>query len=328
MASFGDNLKREREARGISLQEISEHTRIGVAQLKAIEDEQLDHLPGGIFNKSFVRQYARYLGLDEDQVIAEYLQTLGAAPEAPAAAANVSPEKMSLPAGAGYPRLILTAVCLGIAVAAIFYAIHHFTERPTSPGSPATPASAESTNASRETPHTPADQPAPGNPPEANPVPSLNQLPGPAIQIPPEKGLAASAAPAALAAGGGEVPASGGAAGSLTRPNPPLAAAGAAEKPRGETGAADAAAGGLLLQIDARKEVWLSITADGQKQWQGILPADRTRRVQARESVRLTVGDAGAVALTLNGRALPPVGRPGEVKNLNISAKGLAEPAP
>ena len=106
MVSFGENLKRERETRGISLQEISEHTKIGVRQLKAIEDEQLDHLPGGIFNKSFVRQYARYLGLDEDQIIAEYLQSLGAAPEAPTATANVSPEEKSLPTAAGYPRLL------------------------------------------------------------------------------------------------------------------------------------------------------------------------------------------------------------------------------
>src|SRR5471030_3167345 len=82
MSAFGENLKKERETRGISLQEISDHTRIGVRQLRAIEEEQLDQLPGGIFNKSFVRQYARYLGLDEDRIVAEYMKGLGASPEA------------------------------------------------------------------------------------------------------------------------------------------------------------------------------------------------------------------------------------------------------
>ncbi len=42
--------------------------------IKAIEAERFDQLPGGIFNKSYVRQYARYLGLDEEQVASEYLQ--------------------------------------------------------------------------------------------------------------------------------------------------------------------------------------------------------------------------------------------------------------
>ena len=74
MAPFGKSLAREREARGISLEDISGYTKIGVRMLKAIEAERFDQLPGGIFNKSYVRQYARYLGLDEEQVASDYLQ--------------------------------------------------------------------------------------------------------------------------------------------------------------------------------------------------------------------------------------------------------------
>lgn len=47
--------------------------------LKAIETERFDLLPGGIFNKSYVRQYARYLGLDEEKLASEYLRA--AAPD-------------------------------------------------------------------------------------------------------------------------------------------------------------------------------------------------------------------------------------------------------
>ena len=72
MATFGENLRREREMRGVTLEEISASTKISVRFLKALEDEDLARVPGGIFTRSFVRAYAKYLGLDEDHVMAEY----------------------------------------------------------------------------------------------------------------------------------------------------------------------------------------------------------------------------------------------------------------
>ena len=72
MGSFGENLRREREMRGITLEEISAATKISVRFLKSIENEEFSRLPGGIFNRSFVRAYARYLGLDEDPLMEEY----------------------------------------------------------------------------------------------------------------------------------------------------------------------------------------------------------------------------------------------------------------
>src|SRR3954468_3606391 len=74
MASFGAQLKREREQRKISLDDISVSTKIGTRFLRAIEENQFDQLPGGIFNKGFVRAYARHLGLNEEQAIADYLE--------------------------------------------------------------------------------------------------------------------------------------------------------------------------------------------------------------------------------------------------------------
>jgi cytoskeleton protein RodZ len=71
--SFGERLKREREKRKISLDDISVSTKIGTRFLVALEEDQFDQLPGGIFNKGFVRAYARYLGLDENQAIADFV---------------------------------------------------------------------------------------------------------------------------------------------------------------------------------------------------------------------------------------------------------------
>jgi cytoskeleton protein RodZ len=72
MATFGENLRREREMRGVTLQEISAATKISSRFLEALEDEEFSKLPGGIFTRGFIRAYAKYLGLDEDHVLAEY----------------------------------------------------------------------------------------------------------------------------------------------------------------------------------------------------------------------------------------------------------------
>lgn len=72
MGSFGDKLKREREMRGVTLNEISESTKIARRHLEALESEDFASLPGGVFNKGFVRAYARFIGIDEDQAVADY----------------------------------------------------------------------------------------------------------------------------------------------------------------------------------------------------------------------------------------------------------------
>ncbi len=76
MSSFGENLRRRRELRGISLDAISNSTKISPRMLRAIEDEQFDQLPGGVFNKGFVRAYARQIGLDEEEAVTDYLAAL------------------------------------------------------------------------------------------------------------------------------------------------------------------------------------------------------------------------------------------------------------
>ena len=77
MPSFGQKLKLEREKRKITLEQISVSTKIGTRMLQALEEDKFNQLPGGIFNKGFVRAYSRFLGLDEDQTIADYLQASG-----------------------------------------------------------------------------------------------------------------------------------------------------------------------------------------------------------------------------------------------------------
>ena len=72
MASLGQELRRERELRGISLQEISDSTKISLRYLRALEEDHLDVLPGRFFTKSIIRAYAQYCGLEEEAVLNKY----------------------------------------------------------------------------------------------------------------------------------------------------------------------------------------------------------------------------------------------------------------
>ncbi len=76
MGAFGEKLRKQREQRGISLDAISTTTKISPRMLRAIEDEHFDQLPGGVFNKGFVRAYARQVGLDEEETVSDYLAAL------------------------------------------------------------------------------------------------------------------------------------------------------------------------------------------------------------------------------------------------------------
>jgi cytoskeletal protein RodZ len=69
---FGERLKRERELREVSLQEIAKGTRIAERFLEALENEQWNKLPGGVFGRGFVRSIARYLGLSEENLLSDY----------------------------------------------------------------------------------------------------------------------------------------------------------------------------------------------------------------------------------------------------------------
>jgi len=80
---IGEKLRLERETRGIALRDISEQTRISMRYLEAIETDDYRRLPGGIFNRSFIRAYAKFIGYDEEQAIEEYSQTMREHGESP-----------------------------------------------------------------------------------------------------------------------------------------------------------------------------------------------------------------------------------------------------
>jgi cytoskeleton protein RodZ len=232
MASFGENLRRERELRGVDLREMAESTKISIRFLQALEQDRVDILPGGIFPRAFVRQYAKYLGLDPERLVAEFVFAHGGEP---------APRREPRPpvrVDQGLPRgIVLLAVTLGL-LGLVGWKVRGQVGRGPQPVAPSVAAPATTFAHDRV--------------------------------YPPPSGAAGVA--------------------------PPLAA------------------GTLVLNVVARRSSWVEAKVDGTTVLNRVLKDGESQRLEARQEVLLSVGNAGAIAVTLNDRPLAPLGREGDVK--------------
>ena len=195
LPSFGEKLKREREKRKVSLDEIALSTKIGTRMLHALEEEKFEQLPGGIFNKGFVRAYARHLGLDEDQAVADYLEAAG---EGTPSRLEAPPEVRILPAresesdapGKGLPWGILAAALLVLALALSIWSYLGREQRQPAATAPVRPAKPDTLAMQPAVPAqtAPTNSDASQNPPVAHPPAAIMQAKSITSDAPPPAG--------------------------------------------------------------------------------------------------------------------------------------------
>jgi cytoskeleton protein RodZ len=279
--SFGARLKREREKRKITLDEIALSTKIGTRFLTALEEEQFDQLPGGIFNKGFVKAYARHLGIDEDQAVADYVAANQAI--VPEISPEVSPELVvltsraketgDLPEG-GIPWGLFAVALLILAFGLAIWGV--LSRDKSAKPIPVVPASVDAKSSS----------------PGAESI----ALARPARAATPERASATPVSPAQPAA---------------HETSPPAASPDAASNP-----------GAFLVQIKAREDSWVAISADGREIMQDTLSASEQKSIGAREEIVIKTGNAGALDISFNGKKLPSQGAYNQVKTLTFDPNG------
>jgi cytoskeleton protein RodZ len=145
MGSFGDKLRREREMRGITLEEISESTKISRRHLESLEKEDFGSLPGGVFNKGFVRSYARFLGIDEDQAAADYAAIAQETPPLEdkfPLEVHEKPNRELNPKNSNLPLILALAALLGVMIG---YAVWFRNKKPQTVASASASAAANIT---------------------------------------------------------------------------------------------------------------------------------------------------------------------------------------
>lgn len=126
-------MRRAREARGVRLRDISDQTRISLRYLEAIEADDYKNLPGGIFNRSFVKAYARHVGLNEKEALEAYARSARDAGESPDDAPPMSrPSRVYTDGSANRSPLItglLTIGVLAILSLAVYAALQGYQRR-------------------------------------------------------------------------------------------------------------------------------------------------------------------------------------------------------
>ncbi|MBK8467407.1 MAG: helix-turn-helix domain-containing protein [Chloracidobacterium sp.] len=74
--TLGEKLRAAREAKGVPISEVAEQTRIAPLYIESIDNDDYRALPGGIFNRGFIKSYAKYVGVNEAEALADYARLL------------------------------------------------------------------------------------------------------------------------------------------------------------------------------------------------------------------------------------------------------------
>jgi len=307
MTSVGDTLRRERLKRNLELEYISRELKISRRLLDAIESDHYDRLPGGVFAKAFVRQYAQLLELDAEDLATQVQRAIE--PPLPEAAEQRRPAVISHPValpkmedwktvGDGRFRMSgsLPAAALVVVVMLICSAVYAWIQRPRT----ATTAQANPPASVRKEPRTePAPVPAavpPAQQPVATEPQATAQTPAPPQPAPIQP---ATSAP------------------SISQPTQatPLKAA--------ETLRATAPAGPVHVEVVAEDVVWVLVRSDGKFAFTGTMEPKSRREFDGEKDVMLRLGNAGAATISLNGKLIGPAGPKGQARTLQFTSGGF-----
>ena len=254
--------------------------------LELIEADQFGKLPGGVFAKSFVRQYARALGLDEEEIVAEFQKVIEQESSSDSIIALELQEKPPIRV-ARVPRWggrlqsnsSFSALAGMVLVVVICSLAYNWWQRPRSEPAAAPPAPKTEAKAAPQPATRPAE-PAPAQPADSSA--QRAETPAPAPETAP----------------------------------PPVVAS------------ATAADGAVRIALTAAEATWISATSNGKSVFVGTLQPKETKEIAAADSIKLVIGNAGGIEITLNGKPIPPVGPKGQVRVVQLNPDGEVQVIP
>jgi len=287
MTSIGDTLRRERLRRGLDFDKVAAETKIGRHQLEAIEANHFDRLPGGVFARSFVRQYARLLELDEEEILAELKKQFEEpADAAPVAVPQPPPHLPYLPTlddlrdrlRSDSSLSALVWVVIAVLMCAGIYTLWQRGRR--SESRVAVAAAPQAAPVPHETVSAPAKPKGPAEPTKSD-FTATEVTDNGTIRVPAE-----------------------GAQGPETAANP------------------EGVAAAMHVAFLASEPVWVSIKSDGARAYIGMIEGQQSKQFDASRKMTVLVGNAGALDVSLNGKQVGPIGRRGEIRLLVLTPHG------
>lgn len=259
--TFGAHLKREREARKVSLEDVAKSTKISKRHLSELEEERFKDLPGGIFNKGFVRAYAKFLGLNEEEMVAEYVKAEAGADVQPTLTPPIAMETQKLMASMAVAkeheesvrahdpaaRVLVTLVTIAVVLGVGGYAYKYYEEK------------------------------------NSGTAKAAEQSPAQQQHVAPVKTQAPAAAPVSSTTTQSTA--------STTVPS--------------SDASADPAQAGVHVELHARAESWMQVSADGRPAVEMTLSANQSKKFYAEKQLVMKFGNAEAIEVVRNGKPMP-----------------------
>jgi len=280
--SVGKYLQQERERKGLSLEAVSQATRISSRSLEAIESDDFISLPAPIFIRGFLKTYASFIGLEPYKVIALYETQTGIiglpAPK------GLQPEKR-------IPRRIWL-LAIPILIVLIGGGVYWLASPRKAPPPPSMAPPPPSPAPVLETAKTPLPPPAPP------PVKEAPMAPEKMPKAQPEKKT--------------ETPVAPGPPKTLTPPPalPPAASVGAPGEEKKERR--------HILRVQAKEQTWVRVQADDQPEFEVLLEPQEKAVWTARGQLKITLGNAAGLDMAFNGKRVGPFGGKGQVVHLQF----------
>jgi cytoskeleton protein RodZ len=147
--TLGEKLRQAREERGISISEVAEQTRISSLYLESIENDNFKPLPGGIFNKGFVKSYAKFVGVDETEALQDYAKLIAESEFRDEEHLRVyKPEVLTddNASSSMIPTIIFAGIILALMTSGILFLVNYIQTQPDEPAGAGNTANANIAN--------------------------------------------------------------------------------------------------------------------------------------------------------------------------------------
>jgi cytoskeleton protein RodZ len=315
---MGETLRLAREQQGLSLDVIAEKTKINTEKLRAIEENDIQRLPSGIFLRGFLRAYAREVGLDVEDTVNRYLAQFESqaaiveddtncapAEETPVEISEAQRIEESLREMSIWGVVAIVVLSLGL--------LAYMTLR--------SPRVASAPTAAR------AEAPAVAPPPAfAGVVPTAPLPPDDEVPPPPPPESASAVTPPAPESATTVTPLPTPVA-TVTRPLPEETGTAGVQEP-----AVVQSSNTIELTIETVGPCWVEAIVDGHTVINALMQEGERQRIERGNDVVLRVGDPAAFTYSINGVPGKPLGQPGTASSVHITAENyqefIAEPTP
>ncbi len=286
---MGSTLRAEREKRGLTIKDVERETSIRAKYLEALEQGRYDALPGEVYVKGFIRNYADFLHLNAGKLVQEYREEIhgeDVGPIAPATPATTSivNEHAPFSSGSDFHERVekshkkqFVAMLVAAVVIAFVGSIYYFFGDDPSSMKPQPQQTAQQRMDQKTQPDQTVQQSAAQKP---QPMQQESQAP---IQ---NQAQQTTQQPVSV---------------------PTL----------GNTANASAGQADVTAQFTGR--CWVQALADGKVIYEGMAEANQTLRWTGKKEVIVTVGNAGAVDVTYNGQRVGKLGKEGAVVEKKFS---------